>query len=153
MFSFFFLLLSLGQSGSEEVCYRSEIYGTQYVSKRVTQKTGCGCASLKRESANTNEPKPKKEQDFGQRTQNDKVLHRRTNQMAFIEGGVFSMGTDKPFLPLDGEAPARTVRVDSFYADVHEVSNAEFEIFVNSTGYVTEVRCDQHTVDPQNNLS
>ena len=59
--------------------------------------------------------------------------------MVFIKGGKFTMGTDKPFLPMDGEGPAREVKVDSFYMDIYEVSNAEFELFVNNTGYVTEV--------------
>jgi formylglycine-generating enzyme required for sulfatase activity len=34
--------------------------------------------------------------------------------------------------------PARPVKLKSFYLDVHEVSNLEFELFVNSTDYVTE---------------
>jgi sulfatase modifying factor 1 len=34
--------------------------------------------------------------------------------------------------------PARVVKLKSFYLDVHEVSNLEFELFVNTTGYVTE---------------
>ena len=65
--------------------------------------------------------------------------YRRTNQMTFIKGGTFQMGLEKPIIPVDGESPARMVTVDSFYMDKYEVSNAEFELFVNSTGYVTEV--------------
>ena len=38
----------------------------------------------------------------------------------------------------DDEMPARPVKLKSFYLDVHEVSNLEFELFVNTTGYVTE---------------
>ena len=59
--------------------------------------------------------------------------------MVEIEGGNFVMGTDKPIIYMDGEHPARKVTINSFWIDVHEVSNAEFELFVNSTGYVTEV--------------
>ena len=62
----------------------------------------------------------------------------RTNQMVYIQGGDFIMGSDDPIIIPDGEGPARPVTVSSFYLDVHEVSNAEFELFVNSTGYVTE---------------
>lgn len=61
-------------------------------------------------------------------------------QMVAIPGGVFTMGTDEPEIHQDGEAPARRVHVNSFYMDQYEVSNEEFERFVNSTGYVTEVR-------------
>ncbi|XP_077981973.1 formylglycine-generating enzyme-like [Glandiceps talaboti] len=62
----------------------------------------------------------------------------RTNQMAYIKAGKFTMGTDNPVVFLDGEGPARKVQLDAFLADKYEVSNAEFEVFVNATGYVTE---------------
>lgn len=50
------------------------------------------------------------------------------------------MGTHEPEIQQDGEGPARRVHLDSFYMDQYEVSNLEFERFVNSTGYITEVR-------------
>ncbi|XP_068265041.1 formylglycine-generating enzyme isoform X2 [Nyctibius grandis] len=59
--------------------------------------------------------------------------------MVAIPGGVFTMGTDEPEIQQDGEWPARRVHINSFYMDQYEVSNEEFERFVNSTGYVTEV--------------
>ncbi|GAB5568242.1 formylglycine-generating enzyme isoform X1 [Prionailurus iriomotensis] len=58
--------------------------------------------------------------------------------MVLIPAGVFTMGTDDPQIKQDGEAPARRVAIDAFYMDAYEVSNAEFEKFVNSTGYLTE---------------
>uniref|UniRef100_A0A8C3L8H3 Sulfatase modifying factor 1 n=1 Tax=Chrysolophus pictus TaxID=9089 RepID=A0A8C3L8H3_CHRPC len=58
--------------------------------------------------------------------------------MVAIPGGVFTMGTDEPEIQQDGEWPARRVHVNSFYMDQYEVSNQEFERFVNSTGYLTE---------------
>lgn len=61
-------------------------------------------------------------------------------QMVAIPGGVFTMGTHEPEIQQDGEGPARRVHLDSFYMDQYEVSNLEFERFVNSTGYITEVR-------------
>ncbi|XP_062504156.1 formylglycine-generating enzyme-like [Corticium candelabrum] len=64
--------------------------------------------------------------------------YRRTNHMVLIPGGTFTMGLDKPILPQDGEGPARRTTIDSFYMDVYEVTNAEFEYFVNQTGYKTE---------------
>lgn len=60
-------------------------------------------------------------------------------QMVSIPAGVFTMGTDDPQIKQDGEAPARRVTVDAFYMDAYEVSNADFERFVNATGYLTEV--------------
>uniref|UniRef100_A0A493TMN1 Sulfatase modifying factor 1 n=1 Tax=Anas platyrhynchos platyrhynchos TaxID=8840 RepID=A0A493TMN1_ANAPP len=60
------------------------------------------------------------------------------SQMVAIPGGVFTMGTDEPEIWQDGEGPARRVRLNGFYMDQHEVSNEDFERFVNATGYLTE---------------
>uniref|UniRef100_A0A8B9C8W3 Formylglycine-generating enzyme n=1 Tax=Anser brachyrhynchus TaxID=132585 RepID=A0A8B9C8W3_9AVES len=62
----------------------------------------------------------------------------RSGPMVAIPGGEFTMGTDEPEIRQDGEWPARRVRVNGFYMDRHEVSNEEFERFVNATGYLTE---------------
>ncbi|KAG8007887.1 Sulfatase-modifying factor 1 [Nibea albiflora] len=59
-------------------------------------------------------------------------------QMVLISGGQFLMGTDKPGIPADGEGPQRLVHVDSFYMDIQEVTNQQFESFVEASGYVTE---------------
>ena len=101
-------------------------------------KGSCGCSVLKRNNALNKE---KMTLDTGNTEGEIKLKspYKRTNQMSFVEGGKFTMGTNKPYLPMDGEGPARDVKVNSFYMDVYEVSNAEFELFVNSTGYVTEV--------------
>ncbi|XP_054026129.1 formylglycine-generating enzyme isoform X3 [Dryobates pubescens] len=58
--------------------------------------------------------------------------------MVPVPGGVFTMGTDEPEIQQDGEWPARRVHLRSFYMDQYEVSNEDFEAFVNSTGYITE---------------
>uniref|UniRef100_A0A8C5JMQ8 Sulfatase modifying factor 1 n=1 Tax=Junco hyemalis TaxID=40217 RepID=A0A8C5JMQ8_JUNHY len=58
--------------------------------------------------------------------------------MVLIPAGVFTMGTQEPQIQQDGEGPARRVRLGSFYMDQYEVSNRDFESFVNATGYVTE---------------
>ncbi|XP_073420577.1 formylglycine-generating enzyme [Dendrobates tinctorius] len=60
------------------------------------------------------------------------------DEMVLLPSGVFTMGTDEPGIPPDGEGPARRVHIDSFYMDKYEVSNSEFEKFVAATGYVTE---------------
>lgn len=64
-------------------------------------------------------------------------------QMVLIPAGVFTMGTQEPQIQQDGEGPARRVHLGSFYMDQYEVSNLDFESFVNSTGYITEVRTPQ----------
>ena len=62
-----------------------------------------------------------------------------TGGMVYLEGGSFLMGTetDEDF-PADGEGPVREVHVDPFYIDIHHVTNAEFEAFLQDTGYVTD---------------
>ena len=68
-----------------------------------------------------------------------KSPYPRTNQMSCLPGGLFYMGTDEVFIADDGEQPSRPVHLRPFCIDVHEVSIAEFELFVNSTGYVSYV--------------
>ena len=63
----------------------------------------------------------------------------RTNQMVEIPAGTFQMGTNHAVINSDGESPARIVSLYSFWIDVYEVSNAEFDRFVQSTGHITEV--------------
>jgi sulfatase modifying factor 1 len=54
--------------------------------------------------------------------------------MAFIAGGVFTMGSGRH---RPEERFPHTVRVDGFWIDRHEVTNAQFRQFVQATGYVT----------------
>jgi formylglycine-generating enzyme required for sulfatase activity len=56
--------------------------------------------------------------------------------MRWVPSGEFTMGTDSD-LGWPDERPAHRVRVDGFWIDEHEVTNAEFGRFVASTGYVT----------------
>ena len=56
--------------------------------------------------------------------------------MVLIPGGTFSMGGDDDQAWRD-EYPKHEVVIDSFWMDVHEVTNAQFADFVEATGYVT----------------
>src|SRR5699024_210300 len=76
----------------------------------------------------------------------DKAAHILTaeqtpesDNMVLIKGGNFLMGTDsREGFPEDGEGPVREVQIDSFLIDETAVTNAEFNHFVNETGYKTE---------------
>ncbi len=64
--------------------------------------------------------------------------------MVWIPGGDFSMGGVNPIGMMDGghegmgdARPVHRVHVDGFYMDETEVTNKEFQAFVNATGYVT----------------
>lgn len=66
------------------------------------------------------------------------------NGMVFIPGGAFSMGAPNPIGIKDGGKaamedcrPIHRVKLDPFYMDEHEVTNAEFAAFVKSTKYIT----------------
>jgi formylglycine-generating enzyme len=56
--------------------------------------------------------------------------------MIWVPGGEFVMGTDSEMAWPD-ERPAHRVRVGGFWMDEHEVTNAQFEAFVDQTGYLT----------------
>ncbi len=64
--------------------------------------------------------------------------------MVWIPGGEFSMGAvESPSLNMVGmqattdSRPVHRVYVDGFWMDATEVTNAQFEMFVRATGYVT----------------
>ncbi len=56
--------------------------------------------------------------------------------MRWIPGGEFAMGSESN-LAWPDERPAHRVRVQGFWMDATEVTNAQFERFVQATGYVT----------------
>jgi len=117
------------------------------IGDEVTEnKESCGCSAIKRNADEQLQDSTNIKEDNILQTDSEKYssaanarsIYPRTNQMVFIKGGKFMMGTDEPVFVADGEGPSREVTVSDFYLDIHEVSNAEFELFVNSTGYRTE---------------
>lgn len=56
--------------------------------------------------------------------------------MIWVPAGQFVMGSKDPPARPD-EQPLRTVTVDGFWMDIHEVTNAQFREFVEATGYIT----------------
>lgn len=62
--------------------------------------------------------------------------HRGPAGMVWIAGGEFTMGTDAA-IGWASEKPAHRVRVDGFWIDETDVTNAQFRAFVEATGYVT----------------
>jgi formylglycine-generating enzyme required for sulfatase activity len=62
--------------------------------------------------------------------------HAHPAGMVWVPGGEFSMGSTDPLARKD-ESPVHRVRVDGFWMDVTEVSNAQFQKFVDATEYVT----------------
>jgi formylglycine-generating enzyme len=56
--------------------------------------------------------------------------------MVWIPGGEFTMGSERSDARAD-ERPSHRVRVDGFWMDATEVTNADFRNFVEATGYIT----------------
>ncbi len=56
------------------------------------------------------------------------------NGMVLIKGGTYQMGTINDF---PDAKPLHTVKVNAFWMDEHEVTNAQFAAFLKATGYIT----------------
>ena len=69
----------------------------------------------------------------------DESKRTDSNEFILIKGGSFVIGTDKPFIPQDAEAPARKVTLHNFYIHKYEVSNNDFSSFIKETQHLTEV--------------
>jgi formylglycine-generating enzyme len=67
-----------------------------------------------------------------------------TQSMVLVPGGTFRMGSDRHY---PEEAPVHDVAVDRVWIDSHQVTNADFFAFVESTGYVTVA---ERPLDPAN---
>ncbi|MFH6770825.1 formylglycine-generating enzyme family protein [Gaetbulibacter aestuarii] len=68
----------------------------------------------------------------------DSLKNHPPEGMVWIPGGEFMQGAvpqDKQ--AMDHEKPQHPVKVDGFFMDITEVTNAEFAKFVKETGYVT----------------
>jgi sulfatase modifying factor 1 len=60
------------------------------------------------------------------------------HEIADIPGGVALVGTARPYIIDDGEAPLRKQKVKPFKMDATTVTNARFQAFLADTGYVTD---------------
>lgn len=127
---FLLLVLACGAAGSDEA---------EAGEGAASLAGSCGCGTPQRAGAHGNSAAAQRysrEANAQGLTSGPRSL--ALTKMVPIPAGVFTMGTDDPQIKQDGEAPARRVTVDAFYMDAYEVSNADFEKFVNSTGYLTE---------------
>lgn len=139
-----FLVLSCAQTA---LCRQSS-YEAKSENGAPTETSSCGCEKLKRaaglepsveeESGEPLHPAVKYSEGVNNKLTDTQGNEKTDSQMVLISGGDFLMGTDNPGIPADGEGPQRPVHVDSFYMDIQEVTNRQFEIFVNATGYITE---------------
>jgi len=67
-----------------------------------------------------------------------KVPLKAPDGMVWIPGGEFVQGAvPNDNMAMAHERPSHPVRVDGFFMDKHEVTNAQFAKFVEETGYIT----------------
>jgi formylglycine-generating enzyme required for sulfatase activity len=71
-----------------------------------------------------------------ERESTETLANEDPDGMVWIPGGEFTMGSDAPDA-FQVEKPAHRVRVDGFWMDKTEVTNAQFAEFVDATGYAT----------------
>jgi len=94
--------------------------------KSITTLTILFCISTLYLSCNSNVPKSIKEKSF----------QEQPKGMVWVPEGTFIMGSEGPQARPD-ESPVHSVKVDGFWIDQTEVTNAQFATFVEATGYVT----------------
>ena len=64
----------------------------------------------------------------------NKVYEPKPENMVFVKGGTFLMGSDKHY---PEEKPVHRVTVDGFWIDKYQVTNKAFRDFVSATKYTT----------------
>ena len=88
-------------------------------------------------------PQAGRRDDFGTskygKTGKTRPWRRHDGDFIDIASGAFIMGTNEDYrYPGDGEGPAREIILDGFRIAKHSVSNQQFAVFVDDTGYQTE---------------
>lgn len=101
--------------------------------------TACNPGEGKKEERGTQIPQEKQLQLTAN---GGETLHQESaappEGMVWIQGAEFNLGAvghDK--MAMGHEKPSNRVKVDGFFMDIHEVTNAQFERFVAETGYIT----------------
>jgi len=75
----------------------------------------------------------------GPATEFRRVAQGSTEGMCLIAGGEFQMGNEGDYgFPADGEGPVHRVGLSPYFIDSTCVTNEQFNVFVNATGYRTE---------------
>ena len=66
------------------------------------------------------------------------------DSMALILAGTYTVGYKKG---ISDQRPEHEVEIDSFYLDIHEVTNAQYGVFLDSTGYRQPLFWDDSTLN------
>ena len=94
-----------------------------------------GCKNKNDEAIKVSE---KTEAIIAKKAINDSITNNPPKGMVWIPGGEFLQGAvPQDEAAMDHEKPQHPVKVDGFFMDITEVTNAEFAKFIDATGYVT----------------
>jgi formylglycine-generating enzyme required for sulfatase activity len=73
----------------------------------------------------------------------DEAARRSLTELVLVPGGELRFGAaDGDSAALSNEGPPVTVRVAPFYLEAHEVTNRQYKIFLDATGYPSLPRSD-----------
>ena len=132
--NFLIIFLWLNLLITVNVCVAQQKSNKKVVPKKTTTKKTCCTTAIPNRlvinSSNTN-------------VENSlKITDNKTHEgMVWIPGGIFSMGGDNEQARQD-EFPKHQVKLNGFFMDITEVTNAQFAKFVAATGYVTTAEKD-----------
>ncbi|MCZ6679725.1 MAG: formylglycine-generating enzyme family protein [Candidatus Poribacteria bacterium] len=90
------------------------------------------CLSSLMTTVSGSEKKIRSQKTSPQSESPQRIMGKDGAEMVLIPAGEFQMGSDEG---KDHEKPVHTVYVDAFYIDVYEVTNAQFQKFVEATGH------------------
>ena len=106
------------------VCLLSLLLATScYQTSKTNTATGHSCT-------------PTQSRFTSSESNTDSISGNNHQGMVLIPEGSFVMGADDDQAWRD-EYPEHEVQVNAFWMDIHEVTNAQFEAFVEATGYIT----------------
>ena len=94
-----------------------------------------GCKNKNNEAIETT---PEVEKIIATQKVTDSIKNNPPKGMVWVPGGKFLQGAvPQDQMAMDHEKPQHAVKVDGFFMDITEVTNAEFSEFIKATGYVT----------------
>ena len=140
-----FLMLSLSITAPFKIAaQQTAIKKEKVVKKTKNTKTCCTAAIPNRFGVKT-----KSNFTEGKTVTNSKI--KNPEGMVWIPGGTFSMGGDNDQARQD-EFPKHAIKLNGFFMDVTEVTNAQFAKFVAATGYITTAEKDINWEDLKKQL-
>ena len=143
--SIIFLMLSLFITAPFKITAQQTVVKKEKVVKKNKNTKSCCTAAI----PNRFDVKTKSNFTGSKTVTNPNI--KNPDGMVWIPGGTFDMGGDNDQARQD-EFPKHAVKLNGFFMDVTEVTNAQFAKFVAATGYVTTAEKDINWEDLKKQL-